>query len=63
MNYYITEGDIYMVINECPEEWRIPAIAQEVLKRTTEEEAEQGEMQLPEIQVPKKPRMGQGKPT
>jgi hypothetical protein len=63
MRYCITEGDIDMVISEWPEEWRIPAITQEVSERTTEEEAEQGETQPPEIQVPKKPRTGQGKPT
>jgi hypothetical protein len=52
-----------MVISEWPDEWRIPSITQEVLEKTTEEEAEQGETQPLEIQVPKKPRMGQGKPT
>ena len=63
MCYYITEGDIDMVISEWPDEWRIPAITQEVPEKKTEEEAEQGETQPLEIQVPKKPRMGQGKPT
>jgi hypothetical protein len=63
MCYCITEGDIDMVINEWPDEWRIPAITREVPERTTEGEAEQAETQPPEIQVPKKPRMGQGKPT
>jgi hypothetical protein len=54
MCYCITEGDIDMVINEWADEWRIPAITQEVPERTTEEEAEQGETQPPEIQVPKR---------
>jgi hypothetical protein len=63
MRYCITEGDIDMVINEWPDEWKIPSITQEVSERTTEGEAEQGETQPPEIQVPKRPRMGQGKPT
>jgi hypothetical protein len=48
-----------MVINE----WIIPTITQEVTERTTEGEAEQAETQPPKIQVPKKPRMGQGKLT
>jgi hypothetical protein len=43
-----------MVINEWDDEWRIPAITQDVPERTTEEEAGQGEMQPQEIQVPKK---------
>jgi hypothetical protein len=63
MHYCIIEGDIDMVINKWPKEWRIPSITQEVSERIGEEEEEQGETQPPEIQVPKKPRMGQGKPT
>jgi hypothetical protein len=63
MHYCITEGDIDMVISEYHEEWRIPAITQEVLQITTVEEAEQGEKQPLEIQVPKIPRTGQSKPT
>jgi hypothetical protein len=63
MCYCIIEGDIDMVISEWPDEWRIPAINREVPERTTEEEAEQGATQPPEIQVPKRPRMGQGKTT
>jgi hypothetical protein len=54
MHYCITEGDIDMVISEWDDEWRIPAITQEVPERTTEEEAGQGETQPPEIQVPKR---------
>jgi hypothetical protein len=30
MHYCIKEGDIDMVISECPDEWRIPSIPQEV---------------------------------
>jgi hypothetical protein len=59
MSYCIID----MVINKCLKEWRIPAITQEVPEITTEEEAEQGETQPPEIQVPKKSIMGQGNPT
>jgi hypothetical protein len=55
MCYCITEGDIDMVINEWPDEWRIPTITREVPETTTEGEAEQAETQPPEIQVPKKP--------
>jgi hypothetical protein len=63
MCYYITEGNIDMVISEWPDEWRIPAITQEVPPRTAEEEVEQEETKPPEIQVPKRPRTVQGKPT
>jgi hypothetical protein len=42
MHYCITEGDIDMVIGEWDDEWRIPAITQELLERTTKEEAGQG---------------------
>jgi hypothetical protein len=52
-----------MVISEWPDEWRIPTINREVPEIITEEEAEQGATQPPEIQVPKRPRMGQGKKT
>jgi len=40
MCYCTTEGDIYMVINEWPDEWRIPAITREVSKRIAQGEAE-----------------------
>jgi hypothetical protein len=62
MHYCITEGDIDMVISEWSDEWRIPTITGEVPETTTEGEAEQAETQPSEIQVPKKPRTGQGKP-
>jgi hypothetical protein len=39
MHYYINKGDIYMVISEWSNEWRIPTINREVPKRTTEGEA------------------------
>jgi hypothetical protein len=63
MQYYIIEGDIDMVISKWTDEWRIPTITQEVPEKTKEEEVEQGEMQPPKIQVPKRPRTGQGKTT
>jgi hypothetical protein len=63
MCYCIIEGDIYMVISKWPEEWRIPAITQEVPERIAKKEAEQGETQPPEIQVPKKPRTSPSKQT
>jgi hypothetical protein len=56
-------SDIDMVIKKWPDEWRIPTITREVPETTTEGEAEQAETQPPEIQVPKKPRTGQGKMT
>jgi hypothetical protein len=40
MCYYITEGDIDMVISEWPDEWRIPTITREVLETTTKGEVE-----------------------
>jgi hypothetical protein len=40
MRYFITEGDIDMVINKWPDEWRIPAITREVPETTAEGEAE-----------------------
>jgi hypothetical protein len=63
MRYCITEGDIDMVINEWPDAWRIPSIPREVLEGPAEGEAEQAETQPPQNPVPKKPRMGQNKPT
>jgi hypothetical protein len=54
MHYCITEGDIDLVIKDWEDEWRIPAITQELLETTTEEEAGQGETQPKEIQVPKR---------
>jgi hypothetical protein len=63
MHYYIIEGGIDMVIREWPNEWRIPSITREVPERTIEGEVELEETQPLKIQVPKKPRMGQGKPT
>jgi hypothetical protein len=61
MRYFIIEGDINMVINEWPDEWRIQAITLEVPETTTEGEVKQAEMKPLKIQVPKKPRMSQGK--
>jgi hypothetical protein len=61
MCYCITEDDINMVISEWPDEWRILAITRELPETTTEGDVEQTKTQPPEIQVPKKPRMGQGK--
>jgi hypothetical protein len=61
MCYYITEGDIDMVIKDWEDEWKILVLAQEFMERTTKEEAGQGETQPQEIQVPKKWRMGQKK--
>ena len=52
-----------MVISEWPNAWRIPSIPREVLEGPTEGEAVQAETQPPQIQVPKKPRMGQNKST
>jgi hypothetical protein len=43
MRYYITEGDIDMVISEWIDKWKSPTITQEVLKRIVEDKAEQGE--------------------
>jgi hypothetical protein len=63
MCYCITKVDIDVVINEWPYEWRIPFITWEMSETTTEGEAEQEEIQPPEIQVPKKPQMSQGKTT
>jgi hypothetical protein len=63
MHYCIIEGDIDMVISEWDDEWRIPTITHDFPKRKIEEEAGQGETQPPEIQVPKRRRMGQGKTT
>jgi hypothetical protein len=63
MCYYIIEGEIDMVINKWLDEWRIPSINREVTKITAEEEAKHGATQPPKIQVPKRLRMGQGKPT
>ena len=61
--YYIIEDNIDMVISEWTNEWRIPTITREVLETIAKREAEQVETWPPKIQVPKKPRMGQGKPT
>jgi hypothetical protein len=36
MHYCITKGDIDMIINEWPDEWRIPTIPREVLGQTVE---------------------------
>ena len=58
MRYCITEGDIDMVINEWPDEWRIPTITREVPETTAEGEVEQSKTQPLEIQVPKKPQNG-----
>jgi hypothetical protein len=52
MSYCITKGDIDMVINKWPDEWRIPTITREVPETTTKGEAKQVETHPPEIQVP-----------
>jgi len=39
MHYYITEGDINMVIKDWEDEWRILVLTQDLLERTAEEEA------------------------
>jgi hypothetical protein len=39
MHEYIIEGDIDMVISECPDAWRIPSIPQEVPERRTKGES------------------------
>jgi hypothetical protein len=54
MRYCITKGDIDIVVKDWEDEWRIPSLTQELLDRTTEEEAGQGGTQPQEIQVPKK---------
>jgi hypothetical protein len=54
MRYYITEGDIDMIINEWLDEWRIPTIPREVPRQTTEGGVAQVETQPPQILVPKK---------
>jgi hypothetical protein len=36
MCYYITKGDINMIISEWPYEWRIPTIPREVPGQATE---------------------------
>jgi hypothetical protein len=36
MHYCVTEGDIDMIINEWPDEWRIPTIPRGVSGQTTE---------------------------
>jgi hypothetical protein len=35
MRYYITEGDINIIISEWLDEWNIPTIPMEVLGQTT----------------------------
>jgi hypothetical protein len=57
MHYYITEGNINMVIKYWEDEWKIPILIQDLLERTTEEEVRQGETQPEEFLVPKKQRM------
>jgi hypothetical protein len=54
MRYCMTEGDIDMVIKKWDDEWRIPAITQEVPETTIEEEVGQEETWPKEIQVPKR---------
>jgi hypothetical protein len=54
MHYYVTEGDINMIIKEWPDEWRIPTIPREVSGQTTEGGAAQAETQPPQIPIPKK---------
>jgi hypothetical protein len=63
MHYCITEGKIDFVMKHWEDEWRIPAITQELPEIIVEEEAGQGETQPKEIQVPKRRRTGQGKTT
>jgi hypothetical protein len=36
MHYCVTEGDIDMIINEFPDEWRIPSIPRGVPTQTIE---------------------------
>jgi hypothetical protein len=38
MHYYITEGDIDMVIKDWEDEWKILVLTQEIPTKTTEEE-------------------------
>jgi hypothetical protein len=63
MRYCITEGDIYMIIHEWPDEWKIPTIPRVVPRQTIEEGASQAETQPPQVPVPKKPITGQIKLT
>jgi hypothetical protein len=63
MRYYITEGDIDMIIDEWHDEWRIPTIPREVPTQTTKGGAPQVETQPQKIPIPKKPRTGQIKST
>jgi hypothetical protein len=53
MRYCITEGDINMVINEWPNEWRIPAITQKYQK---EQQKERQSRQKRSLQKSKCPR-------
>jgi hypothetical protein len=61
MCYYITKGDIYMIISKWPNECRIPTIPREVLRQIVEGGAAHTETQPPQIPVPKKQRMSQTK--
>jgi hypothetical protein len=63
MHYYITEGDIDMIIIKWHDEWRILVIPREVPGKTIEGGAAQVETQPPQIPVPKKQRTGQAKST
>jgi hypothetical protein len=54
MRYCVTEGDIDMIINEWPDEWRIPTIPRGVPGQTTEGGVAQAETQPPQIPVPKR---------
>jgi hypothetical protein len=63
MRYYITKGDIDMVISEWPNAWRIPSIPRAVSEGPAEGEAVQEKAQPPQNPMPKKPRTGQNKLT
>jgi hypothetical protein len=52
-----------MIINKFPDEWRIPTIPRGVSGQTTEGGIVQVETQPPQIQIPKRRRMGQTKLT
>jgi hypothetical protein len=53
MHYCITEGDIDMIINEWPDEWRIPTIPREVPGQTTEEGLRRRKHNLHKSQYPR----------
>jgi hypothetical protein len=63
MQCCIIEGDIYIIISEWFDAWRIQSIPQEVSEGPTEGEVVQAETHPPQIPVPKKLRTGQKNPT